>query len=110
MQQLLFDNPKAGPLSRSTDPPGSYVAAAHLAASGLYKTQCEVVHAALRLQRRPVTSKRLAALMHADRHMVARRLADLERSASAEKHRDEHGTLVKEAGTGEAMWNATETV
>lgn len=84
-QLSLFDNPHAGPLSRASDPVGSYVAAAHLKASGKYESDSQLVLAALRLQRQPVTSKILANLMRADRHLVAKRLPDLERAGRAER-------------------------
>ncbi|MGD9724680.1 MAG: hypothetical protein AB7O68_26510 [Pirellulales bacterium] len=98
-QLTLFDAPRAGPLARASDPPGSYVAAAHLVTSGQFASQRDLVHAALRLQPRPVTSKRLAQLMNADRHLVAKRLPDLEREGRARR-------AGVEQGTKETLWEA----
>jgi len=75
--------PAAEPLSAAADPQGSYVAAHDLVKSGAYKGQCDLVHAALKRQKRLVTSRKLAELMGADRHMVAKRLPDLERQKRA---------------------------
>ncbi|MCP4549479.1 MAG: hypothetical protein GY835_23740 [bacterium] len=64
------------PIARATDGGGSHAAADRLTRSGRRWTQCGLVMGAV--HRWPgKTSRELAELMGADRHMVAKRLADL---------------------------------
>lgn len=71
--RLLADTPRA----RNTDPETSHLAADDLKASGRLAAQQQLILTAV--QRYPGrTSRELAAEINADRHMVARRLPELE--------------------------------
>ena len=84
-QQLsLFDNPPDPKLSRATDPDTSREAEAELKSSGKLGAQCEhVLEIVERYQGR--TSAELAWLGDLLRHLVARRLPDLEKRGLVRK-------------------------
>ena len=100
MQLSLFDQPETQhPLSRQSDPAGSFVAAAKYAASGRFKGDKQLVYEALRREPQPITSKELARKMNADRHMLAKRLPDLERLGKAKR-------VGQDPQTKETLWVA----
>ncbi len=69
--------PNAEPISRATDPITSRLAAEEITASGLRDSQKALVLRAVQQFPRS-TSKELARAAGLDRHLVARRLPDLE--------------------------------
>lgn len=74
-QPSLFDRPPST-LVRASDPLPSHLAAAEVARTGVRAAQADAVLTAVR--RYPGrTSRELAVLMGADRHMVARRTSEL---------------------------------
>lgn len=88
---------RAKPLARGTDGPGSHAAADALKDSGVYDKQIMVVLAALR--RLPFrTSKQLAEDAGLERHLVGRRLPDLENE----------GWAVSRNDTKEKTWSMTD--
>lgn len=65
------------PLARHSDPESSQAAVREIKGSGLRAAQCEAVYRAVAANPGR-TSAELAEIMHIDRHIPARRLADLE--------------------------------
>jgi DNA-binding MarR family transcriptional regulator len=80
MTQLLL----TGHPARRTDPASSHVAAREITRSGLRAAQAEQVSLALTLWPGH-TSRELASRAHLDRHMVARRLPELERAGTVKR-------------------------
>ncbi len=73
------------PLAASSDPISSHIAAAEITSSGRRASQKAEIVAWLRTQERPLTSMEIAQAAILDRHLVARRLPDLERDGLVER-------------------------
>lgn len=73
------------PIARNSDPVTSHIAAEDITASGLRNSQKAEVLRWLKDSREAPTSAELAHRSGLDRHMVARRLPDLERDGLVRK-------------------------
>jgi len=94
MQQgILFDSaqsagsrvPDRAPLAATTDPISSHLAAAELTNSGRRASQKAAIASWMCGQSRALTSMEIAHAAGLDRHLVARRLPDLERDGLVER-------------------------
>lgn len=85
-------------LSRKSDPASSARAATELVESGRHTSQCQEVWTALALAG-PCSSKELAKRSGLDRHMVARRCADLLRQGRVTRTQE---------GKGDCVWRIAE--
>ncbi|MFC1762946.1 winged helix-turn-helix domain-containing protein [Planctomycetota bacterium] len=82
------------PLSRHSDPVTSYHAADEIHQSGRWQSQQQAVLAALK-RLGEATSAEVANAMGADRHLPARRLADLRRLGFVEQGRPRRCSVTK---------------
>ena len=73
------------PLAAATDPVSSHLAAAEITSSGRRASQKAAIVSWLRGQSHPLTSMEIAHAAGLDRHLVARRLPDLERDGMVER-------------------------
>jgi hypothetical protein len=72
-------------LAASADPISSHLAADELTSSGRRASQKAEIVSWLRTQERPLTSMEIAHAAGLDRHLVARRLPDIERDGLVER-------------------------
>jgi MarR family len=84
-QQKLFEPARPLPIAANSDPISSHLAAVEVTESGLRVRQKAALLEVVRGQAGPLTSAELARAGAMDRHVVARRLPDLERDGLVER-------------------------